>query len=190
MDIILLILALIVLLPLLYSRSSNGRHKKYHSQVTPPPQDKSSPDDQPSASDASQPKADTLQYDKAYQKKWLLTMNEKAFYRQLYSFAANKNMTVFTKVRLLDLLEPIKNQPKYHTYFYKVQAKHVDFVLCDSKLVARFIIELDDSSHNAPDRAARDQFVDGVLQAVGYKVLRLNAFDEAKIEQAFFQPAI
>ena len=55
-------------------------------------------------------------------------MNEKAFYRQLCSFAAKKNMTVFTKVRLLDLLEPVKNQPKYKTYFYKVQAKHVDFV--------------------------------------------------------------
>ena len=70
-----------------------------------------------------------------------------------------------------------------------MQAKHVDFVLCDTKLVARYIIELDDNSHNAPDRAERDQFVDSVLQAVGYRVLRLNAFDEAKIEQAFFQPA-
>ena len=68
----------------------------------------------------------------------------------------------------------------------KVQAKHVDFLLCDSKLVARYIIELDDNSHIAPDRAERDQFVDSVLQAVGYKVLRLNAFDEVKIEQAFF----
>ena len=116
-------------------------------------------------------------------------MNEKAFYRQLCSFAAKKNMTVFTKVRLLDLLEPVKNQPKYKTYFYKVQAKHVDFVLCDSKLVARFIIELDDSSHNAPNRTERDRFVDTVLKAVGYKVLRLNAFDESRIEKAFFPPS-
>ena len=114
-------------------------------------------------------------------------MNEKAFYRQLNGYAARKDMTVFTKVRLLDLLEPMKNQPKYKTYFYKVQAKHVDFVLCDTKLVARYIIELDDSSHNTPDRVERDQFVDTVLQAVGYKVLRLKSFDEVKIEQGFFQ---
>ena len=130
--------------------------------------------------------SDALSYDKAYQKKWLLTMNEKTFYRQLNSFAARKDMTVFTKVRLLDLLEPVKNQPKYKTYFYKVQAKHVDFVLCDAKLVARYIIELDDSSHAVPDRAERDVFVDTVLRSVGYKVLRLKAFDETKIEQAFF----
>ena len=116
-------------------------------------------------------------------------MNEKAFYRQLSSFAAKKNMTVFTKVRLLDLLEPVMNQPKYKTYFYKVQAKHVDFVLCDEKLVARFIVELDDNSHTAPDRAERDFFVDTVLQAVGYQVLRLKAFDESKIEQVFFKSA-
>ena len=115
-------------------------------------------------------------------------MNEKAFYRQLNSFAARKNMTVFTKVRLLDLLEPVKNQSKYKTYFYKVQAKHVDFVLCDAKLVARCIIELDDNSHTTPDRTERDEFVDTVLRSVGYKVLRVKAFDESTIEQAFFPP--
>ena len=169
MELLFLLLILAVLAPLLSSRVSSGRHRNYHSQWT-------LPQEQSTTSAASQAEADTLS----------LTMNEKAFYRQLCSFATKKNMTVFTKVRLLDLLEPVKNQPKYKTYFYKVQAKHVDFLLCDSKLVARYIIELDDNSHIAPDRAERDQFVDSVLQAVGYKVLRLNAFDEVKIEQAFF----
>ena len=187
MDMILLILVLIALAPFLYFRRTNRRSGNYRSRWTPP-QDTTT-QEQSSASTASQADADNLPYDKAYQKKWLLTMNEKAFYRQLCSFAAKKNMTVFTKVRLLDLLEPVKNQPKYKTYFYKVQAKHVDFVLCDTKLVARYIIELDDNSHNTQDRIRRDQFVDLVLQAVGYKVLRLNAFDEHRIEQAFFQPA-
>ena len=166
MELLFLLLILAVLAPLFSSHNPSGHHRNYRSQWTPPQNNSS--------------------YDKAYQKKWLLTMNEKAFYRQLCSFATKKNMTVFTKVRLLDLLEPVKNQPKYKTYFYKVQAKHVDFLLCDSKLVARYIIELDDNSHIAPDRAERDQFVDSVLQAVGYKVLRLNAFDAVKIEQAFF----
>lgn len=188
MDMLLLVLVLIVLAPLLYLRRTSRRNENHHSEWTPP-QCETSTQEQSNASAASQTDTDTLPYDKAYQKKWLLTMNEKAFYRQLCSFVAKKNMTVFTKVRLLDLLEPVKNQPKYKTYFYKVQAKHVDFVLCDTKLVARYIIELDDNSHNAPDRAERDRFVDSVLQAVGYRVLRLNAFDEAKIEQAFFQPA-
>ena len=186
MELLFLLLILAILAPLFSSRNPSGHHRNYRSQRTPP-QDNSSAYEQSNA--ASQNETDTLPYDKAYQKKWLLTMNEKAFYRQLCSFAVKKNMTVFTKIRLLDLLEPVKNQPKYKTYFYKVQAKHVDFVLCDTKLVARYIIELDDNSHNAPDRAERDQFVDSVLQAVGYKVLRLNAFDEVRIEKAFFPPA-
>ena len=186
MELLFLLLILAVLAPLLSSHGSGRRHRNYRSRWTPPPQSNPSAHEQSNASAASQSEAEPLPYDKAYQKKWLLTMNEKAFYRQLSSFAAKKNMTVFTKVRLLDLLEPVKNQPKYKTYFYKVQAKHVDFVLCDSKLVARYIIELDDSSHNAQDRVERDRFVDTVLQAVGYKVLRLNAFDESRIEHAFF----
>ena len=189
MGLLFLLLILAVLVPLLSSRGSNGRHSNYHSQWTSTPPNNPSAYEQPNASTASQSEADALQYDKAYQRKWFLTINEKAFYRQLSSFAAKKNMTVFTKVRLLDLLEPVKNQPKYKTYFYKVQAKHVDFVLCDEKLVARYIVELDDNSHTAPDRVERDLFVDTVLQAVGYKVLRLKAFDENKIEQAFFKSA-
>lgn len=188
MELLFLFLILAILALLFSSRNPSGHHRNYYSQRTPP-QNNPSAYEQSNTSAASQSEADLLPYDKAYQKKWLLTMNEKAFYRQLCSFAAKKNMTVFTKARLLDLLEPVKNQPKYKTYFYKVQAKHVDFVLCDSKLVARFIIELDDSSHNTPDRTDRDQFVDMVLQAVGYKVLRLNAFDESRIEQAFLPPA-
>lgn len=185
MELLFFILLLLALLLFRSSGSINWRHVNhtwktpYHSSSQP------SSDAAPSAADS----VDSLCYEKAYQKKWLLTMNEKAFYRQLSSFAAKKNMTVFTKVRLLDLLEPVKNQPKYKTYFYKVQAKHVDFVLCDEKLVARYIVELDDNSHTAPDRAERDLFVDTVLQAVGYKVLRLKAFDECKIEQVFFKSA-
>lgn len=186
MGIVLLLLLLLILVPFLSSRNSNRRSRNTCSQGTPP-QHTSSEGAQAGASATPPTETYSLPYNKAYQKKWLLTTNEKGFYRQLSSFAAKKNMTVFAKVRLLDLLEPIQNQPKYKTYFYKVQAKHVDFVLCDSKLVARYIIELDDNSHNTQDRIRRDQFVDLVLQAVGYKVLRLNAFDEHRIEQAFFQ---
>ena len=90
MDMILLILVLIVLASLLYSRRTSRRSGNYRSRWTQP-QDTTT-QEQTSASIASQVDTDTLSYDKAYQKKWLLTMNEKAFYRQLCSFAAKKNM--------------------------------------------------------------------------------------------------
>ncbi len=117
----------------------------------------------------------------AYQKKWLLTYNEKDAYKALKAICDENGLYLMTKVRLLDLLEPTKGNPKYRTYFYKVQAKHVDFVICNAKLVARCIVELDDKSHDQPDRAARDNFVDEVVQSVGYQIIHTRGItDEVK----------
>lgn len=127
----------------------------------------------PTAEPEPQPESElpTLPVQGAYQKKWLFSYNEKDAYRKLKPIAAELGLTVFAKVRLLDLLEPKKGIEKYKTYFYKVQAKHVDFVLCDEKLVARYVIELDDSSHDTDERQQRDRFVDEVLTDVGYKII-------------------
>lgn len=124
-------------------------------------------------------KADhSLPIEGAYQKSWLFTYNEKDAYNKLKPIAQELGYTVFAKVRLLDLLEPSKGNPKYKTYFYKIQSKHVDFVLCDEKLVARYIIELDDSSHNAESRKKRDEFVDKVVTSVGYKIIHVKAITD------------
>lgn len=119
----------------------------------------------------------------AYEKRWLFSYNEKYAYKRLKEIADQMGYTVFTKVRLLDLLEPVKNNPKYKTYFYKVQAKHVDFVLCDNNLNAQHIIELDDSSHDRKDRKERDEFVDAVLKSVGYNIIHTRAITEDIKEQ-------
>lgn len=125
----------------------------------------------------SESKTDPPQKD-AYQKRWLFSLNEKNAYFALKPIAGELGYTVFAKVRLLDLLEPRKDSKMYRSYFNKVQAKHVDFVLCDKKMVARIIIELDDSSHNRPDRQARDSFVDEILENVGYKVIHTWAITD------------
>lgn len=88
----------------------------------------------------------------AYQKKWMFAYNEKDTYKKLQEIVTPKGYTVFAKVRLFDLVEPIRQNPKYKTFLYKIQAKHVDFVICDQKLVARYIIELDDNSHDQKER--------------------------------------
>lgn len=130
-------------------------------------------DDEPGKADAQQ-----LPIQGAYQKAWLFSYNEKDAYSKLKPIADELGYTVFAKVRLLDLLEPVKGNPKYKTYFYKVQAKHVDFVLCDKKLVARYIIELDDGSHDTAERRERDKFVNEVVQSVGYQIIHVRAIDE------------
>ena len=121
---------------------------------------------------------DDLPIEGAYQQKWLLTYNEKSAYKILRQICDKNNLHLMTKVRLLDIVEPIRRQYKYKTYLYKIQAKHVDFVICDEKLVARCIIELDDSSHDQEERMERDRFVDRVLESVGYQVLRTRNVTE------------
>ena len=90
-------------------------------------------------------------------------------------------MTVFAKVRLLDLLEPIPMQTfgrRYRTLLYKVHAKHVDFVVMNKHYQIIAIIELDDSSHFRPDRIRRDEFVDEILTDVGYKIVHTWSIGE------------
>ena len=75
------------------------------------------------------------------------------------------------KVRLFDIIEPKRDHPKYKTLMYKIQAKHIDFVVCDNDMHVKAIIELDDNSHNQKKRMERDSFVDLILQSVGYRVI-------------------
>ena len=130
-----------------------------------------------------------LNYSHAYQPKWIFTYHEKDFYYKLKEFADRHGLYLFAKVRLLDLVEPRKNQKRYKTYFYKVQAKHVDFVLCNEKLVAKWIIELDDASHQQKDRINRDLFVDEVLKSAGYIILHMDDFNEIQLENALYDSA-
>jgi len=124
----------------------------------------------------------------AYQQKWLFSHNEKDAYYKITQIATKNELKVFAKVRLLDLVTPIKNHSKYKTNLWKVQAKHVDFVLTTENLIAKYIIELDDNSHETQERKERDKFVDTVLTTCGYKVLHIRGVKEEEI-QAFINKA-
>lgn len=117
----------------------------------------------------------------AYQKRWLFSLNEKDAYRKLKTICDEKGLTLFAKIRLLDLVEPVPGIQKYKTYLYKIQAKHVDFVICNSQLIVKYIIELDDSSHDTKKRKERDKLVDEIVKSVGYKIFHVRAIsDEIK----------
>ena len=123
---------------------------------------------------AAQQEAQTsneINYKESYQAKRLLTQNEWQNYKTLRDAARIKNYVICPKVRLQDIIEPRKGANKYKTLFYKIQAKHVDFVICDQYMDIKAIIELDDNSHNNQSRMARDEFVDLILKSVGYKII-------------------
>jgi len=160
-----------------------GKKGKTVQKGTHPIQPKISINEYQESESPQQPIQPELSIKGAYHKRWLFSYNEKNAYDKLKPIAEELGYTIFAKVRLLDLLEPVKGTQKYKTYLYKIQAKHVDFVLCDQKLVAKHIIELDDSSHDRPDRQQRDQFVDQVLESVGYNIIHIRTVDSSIKEQ-------
>lgn len=114
----------------------------------------------------------------AYQQKWMFTLNEKNSLYALEKIVKEEGYRLFAKVRLFDLVTPITKHPKYKSNLWRIQAKHLDFVITTDNLVAKYVIELDDSSHDKADRKQRDEFVDMVLQACGYKVLHVRGIQE------------
>lgn len=109
-----------------------------------------------------------------YQKKWhLLSPAERDFYEALRQAVGNR-YTIFAKVRLLDLLWLPDNMENRILYIRRVASKHVDFVLCHPQTVApSLVIELDDASHQLPERQERDIFLNEVLRVAGIPLLRV-----------------
>ena len=113
----------------------------------------------------------TIDFVHAYQAQPIFTRNEWQNYKTLRDVAAVKGYIICPKVRLLDIVKPKSGEKKYKTLLYKIQSKHVDFVICDQNMNIKAIIELDDKSHDSEKGKERDTFVDTVLRSVGYKVI-------------------
>ena len=119
-----------------------------------------------------------------YHFKYLLTKNEWDFYKKMKVVTDKYNLHIIAKVRLADLVE-VDNYltgNAFNKYFWKIQSKHVDFVLCNhDNLAVIAILELEDGSHNTAERAQRDNFVDKVLTKCGYKII--HTYNGSNIEE-------
>ena len=104
----------------------------------------------------------------------LLTQSELAFYRAL-SQAVDGHWSIHAMVRLADLIQVRPKTPKFQSWQNRIHAKHVDFLLCDhGTMEAKLALELDDKTHERPDRQDRDQFVDQALADAGLPLLRID----------------
>lgn len=120
---------------------------------------------------SQQTKETKINYIDGYKKIPLLSNHEYEAYKRIKAAADERKYTVFTKVRLLDLIEPKNINQKEQAYLWKIWAKHVDFVVCDEELNAKWIIELQDSTHDREDRIERDNLVKALLTNCNYKIL-------------------
>lgn len=105
---------------------------------------------------------------------FLLTKNEAAFFRVLNALVADRYQ-ISCKVRLADIVTCDDADWK-RGHANRISQKHIDFVLnCpeSSRIVAA--IELDDSSHECPERRARDAFLNRLFWQVGVILIRVPA---------------
>ena len=104
----------------------------------------------------------------------LLTQSELAFYRALNE-AVDGQWSIHAMVRLADLIQVRPATPKFQSWQNRIHAKHVDFLLCDrGTLEAKLALELDDATHQRPDRQSRDTFVNQALSDAGVPLLRVD----------------
>ncbi len=105
-----------------------------------------------------------------------LSLAEIDFYKKLKTLVDEKNLIVFAKVRLCDLVWIPKNYELFKFFFNTIKAKQIDFVLCDAEnFEIKCLVELDDMSHDLPQRHSRDTFVNKVVKKAGHQFIRCNS---------------
>ncbi len=118
----------------------------------------------------------------------LFTPAERSFLGVL-SQAVADDAIIFGKVRVADVVTPIKGMTRrdWQRAFNRISAKHFDFLLCDkNKLSVLCVIELNDASHSSSKRKKRDKFLSGVCNAANIPLIHVvakSAYSISEIRQ-------
>jgi len=110
----------------------------------------------------------------SYYPKDLLTRTEFKFFKELEPIAEKKNLLVFPKVRVSDILDVDKSKSgDWNKGASDINGNHFDFVLCyKDSLRIKEIVELDDATHEQPDIKEKDKFKNEIAKQCGYKLIR------------------
>lgn len=116
-----------------------------------------------------------------------LTEVEQVLYYRLVE--ALPELVVLAQVPLTAILGIKKRQNKsWQGQFNAISRKSVDYVVCRKDFSIVAVIELDDSTHEKPERQKSDEVKNAAFKAVGIEVLRLKPGklpEAASIQMAF-----
>lgn len=119
-------------------------------------------------------------------KQFFLTRAEHECYDALIAAVGDK-YHVFAQVHLPTILDNKVKGQDWRAALAHINRKSVDFVLCDKAYISpKLAIELDDKSHERPDRQERDREVERILSDAGVPLLRLEnkgRFDPQELAQ-------
>lgn len=119
-------------------------------------------------------------------KQFFLTRAEHECYDALITAVGDK-YHVFAQVHLPTILDNKVKGQDWRAALAHINRKSVDFVLCDKAYISpKLAIELDDKSHERPDRQERDKEVERILADAGLPLLRVEnkgRFDPIELGQ-------
>lgn len=117
---------------------------------------------------------------------FFLTRAERECYDVLCE-AVGTEYRIFAQVHLPTLLDHTVRGQNWRAALAHINRKSVDFVLCDKAYLSpKLAIELDDKSHERPDRQERDREVERILKEAGVPLLRIenrDTFNAADLAQ-------
>ncbi len=107
-------------------------------------------------------------------KKFFLTRAEHDCYDALVA-AVGSGYYIFPQVHLPAIVDNKIVGQNWNAAFRHINGKSVDFVLCDKAYISpKLAIELDDKTHERPERKERDIEVERVLSEAGLPLLRIE----------------
>ena len=125
-----------------------------------------------------------------YYAKKLLSAPEQVLYGRLVD--ALPDHVVMVQVGLSRVLG-IEKGVNHQEWFNRINRMSLDFVVCRKDFSVIAVVELDDSSHDKPDRVRADQKKDKTLMDAGVKIVRWNVKsmpDVQTIAEAFLSDRI
>jgi len=116
----------------------------------------------------------------------VLTQHELKLYTDLLPVTHGTNLIILPKIRIADFICCPNGTRNYYSWFNKISAKHVDFLICDKMFRPLLAIELDDRSHDRSAGIERDRFVDAVYSDAGLAVLHLRGYEKEMLKERVF----
>lgn len=115
-------------------------------------------------------------------KSLMMTRTESEFFLKL-DRVVNERYHVFPQVHLSALLDHKVKGQDWRFAFRHINGKSVDFVLCDKEtLRPTYAIELDDLTHEQPDRRKRDIEVERIFEEANLPLVRFKNKDVSETE--------
>lgn len=116
-------------------------------------------------------------------KLYIFSRSELQFLQALREHIDTKRYLIFPKMRLADFIEVTATGKEYQTWWNKIRAKHIDYLIWDAQEnKIALAIELDGSSHNSQKMQERDAFVNKLYARIGVRLEHVTVGDDYAVK--------